>query len=71
MDWLSLSSIGPSGLAAVCVLMILTGRLVPGKERDYWRKAFFEEQEMRRELQATGTVTRKVLTALTPPGDGE
>jgi hypothetical protein len=71
MDWVSLSTVGPWGLVTICVMLIFTGRLVPGRERDYWRKAFFSEQEMRKELAATGQVARKVLTALTPPMDGE
>ena len=63
-----LKTVGPEGLLSLVVLMILSGRLVPGKERDYWRDAFFEEQRQKRELMETGRVTRDVLRAL-PTGD--
>jgi hypothetical protein len=62
--------LGASGLVALAVYMIFTGRLVSGKERDYWRDAFFEEQRQKRELMETGRVARDVLRAL-PETDQE
>jgi hypothetical protein len=70
IPWAQLQDVGPWGLVTLAVWSVFTGRLVPGKERDYWRKAFFAEQDMRRELEVTGTLQRKVLTALSPP-DGD
>jgi hypothetical protein len=61
---------GPWALVSLFVWLIYSGRLVPGTERDYWRKAFFAEQDLRREMQSTATVTRDVLRAIpeAPPG---
>lgn len=63
--------LGAGGLVVLVVLMILTGRLVPGKERDYWREAFLEEQRQKRELMETGKVTRDVLKALPEAAEQE
>ena len=46
------------------VIAILTGRLVPGSERDYWRKAFFAEQEKNGKLTVSAEVQRDFLTSL-------
>jgi hypothetical protein len=69
LDGSQLADLGSKGLLAVGVLLIFTGQLVPGREMRYWRRAFFAEQEARRDLQHTGTVTRDVLRAIpeTPP----
>lgn len=58
------------GLLGWVVRLILTGRLVPGTERDYWREAFAEEQRQKRELMVTGQVVRSVVRSLpeAPPG---
>ena len=66
----ALSTGGPWALVTLGVYLIYSGRLVPGRERDYWRTAFFAEQELRREMQSTATVTRDVLRAIpeAPPG---
>lgn len=57
------------------VRLIFTGKLVPGADRDFWRAAFFEEQEQKRELLVTGKVVQGVVQALpdapaagAPPG---
>jgi hypothetical protein len=66
-SWATLSTIGPWGLVTLFVLMVFSGVLVPGREVRYWRKAFFAEQEMRRDLEATGRVVRTVVQALPDP----
>lgn len=69
-EWLKLIPVTDSltgGLLAVVIVMILTGRLVPGKERDYWREAFLEEQRQKRDLMAISQVTRDVLTSIPDP----
>lgn len=71
IPWASLSTIGAGGLVTMFVLLIAFGALVPGREVRYWRKAFFAEQEMRRDLEATGRVVRTVVQALPdPPPEG-
>jgi hypothetical protein len=70
MDWVPwdhLNDIGPWGLVSLFVILVFTGFLVRGSEVNYWRKAFFTEQEMRRDLEATGKVARTVLQALPVP----
>jgi hypothetical protein len=78
VDWIPLdhlSEIGPWGLVTLFVILVFTGYLVTGREREYWRKAFFTEQEMRRDLEVTGRLTRSVLAApplpSEPPGPGK
>jgi len=62
------TNLGAGALLGLTVVLILSGKLVPGRERDYWRNAFFEEQAQKRELMETGRVTRDVLRAL-PDGE--
>lgn len=64
-----LAPIGPPALVALFVVSIYAGRLVPSKERDYWRQAFFVQQEIARGLTDTSRATRDVLRALpqSPP----
>lgn len=72
MEWLPiehLNEIGPWGLVTLFVILVFSGYLVTGRERDYWRKAFFTEQEMRKDLEVTGRVTRSVLTSAIPSED--
>lgn len=59
-------------LLGLVVLLVLTGRLVAARERDYWRRAFFEEQDQKRQLLESNRVTRDVLRALPapPPDEG-
>jgi hypothetical protein len=64
IPWAVLGQLGPGALVTIIVLMILTGQLVPAKEMRFWREAFFTEQEMRRDLEATGKVARRVLNSL-------
>jgi ABC-type Fe3+ transport system permease subunit len=70
VPWENLKDIGPWGLVTLFVLLVLFGWLVPAKEMRYWRKAFFVEQELRRDLQATGQITRSVFNSL-PKDDPE
>lgn len=63
------------GLLGWVVRLILTGQLVPGGERDYWREFAFEEQRQKGELMVTAQVARGVMRALpledaapAPPG---
>ena len=73
-----LSNLGAGGLLAVVVWMILTGRLVPrrtledmAKEREYWRSAFFSQQQQSEALMETGRVAQEVLKALPIPHQGK
>lgn len=72
---LSLTDVGASGLLALVVLMILTGRLVPKSRADEWRSAWEKERAagdvMRQQisdLAAASHVTARVLDALPQPG---
>lgn len=74
---LSVMDVGSTGLLAVTVLMILTGRLVPKSSVDAWRDAYLKERSagdvMRQqisELVSTGRVTARVLDSL-PTAGGE
>jgi hypothetical protein len=67
----NIKDIGAGTLVILVVLMILTGRLVPGKERDYWREMALEEQRQKRELIDAGKVTQQVLRAIPPALEGE
>jgi hypothetical protein len=61
-----------AGLIGWFVRLVLTGRLVPGNERDYWREFAFEEQRQKAQLMVTARVVEGVVTALpdAPPGGG-
>lgn len=64
--WPHLSDIGGGALFVGVCILVLTGRLVPGKERDYWRAAFFAEQAKTQKLTTvTGEVQRDFLNSLT------
>lgn len=74
---LSITDVGASGLLALVILMILTGRLVPKGRVDEWRDAYTKERAagdvMRQQisdLAAAGHVTARVLDAL-PQAGGE
>lgn len=67
-------TLGPSGLLAVCVGMILAGRLVPRSaltdaqaERDRWREVAQQAIRQNNELLTGARVTREVLQALPEP----
>lgn len=64
-----LLDIGAKGFVAIIVLMVLTGRLVPGKERDHWRDLAMELTAQNTKLIAGGETTQHVLRSL--PGQGE
>jgi hypothetical protein len=54
-----------SALIGWVVRLIITGRLVPGGERDYWRDFAFEEQAQKREmLVPTAQVIRGMASGL-------
>jgi hypothetical protein len=60
------------GLLALCIILILTGKLVRGSEVKYWREAFFEEQRQKQQLiNAMARPTLEVLKALPPERDQE
>jgi hypothetical protein len=59
-----LSDVGPASILVVVVLMVLTGRLVPGREARYWRQAFFAEQKKNATLTLTAEVTRDFFSDL-------
>jgi hypothetical protein len=60
-------------LAWLIVWLVLSGKLVPGRERDYWREAAMHSMKTARQAAETGAVTRDVLRALPrlPPVDRE
>jgi len=64
MPWGTLQDIGPWGLVTLCVILVFTGQLVPGKEVKYWRQAFFTEQQMRQDMEVTGQLQRKLLASI-------
>lgn len=73
-----LTNLGSTGMLAVVVWMIFTGRLVTRREadhlieeRNYWRDAFVEEQKNTQALMETGRVTNAVLQSLPVPQQGE
>jgi hypothetical protein len=55
---------GAAGLVAVTVWMILTGRLVPGKERDYWRDLAQELARQNSDLLEGARASTEVSRAL-------
>ena len=59
------------GLVTGFVRMIYQGKWVPGREMEYWRDAFFEEQRQKRALMEAGKVTQSVLQALPQVLEGE
>lgn len=70
VPWAELATVGPWGLVTIFVLMVFFGFLVPGKDRNYWREAFFKEQEMRRNMEVTGRLQKKVFDSLPNTEDG-
>lgn len=74
----SIVDLGSTGLLAVTVWMILTGRLVPRSVSDAWRTAYEKEREARQEkdkqvslLAGSASVSAKVLDALPLTTGGE
>lgn len=74
----SVLDLGATGLLAITVLMILTGRLVPKSTSDAWKDAYHQEQKVTREqskqismLAASTSVTARVLDALPIASGGE
>ncbi|MGW9268317.1 hypothetical protein [Microbacterium sp. NPDC055599] len=75
---LSIMDLGSTGLLAVTVMLILTGRLVPKSVADAWKTAYFTEQASGREkekqitlLAGSASVSARVLDALPVPTGGE
>lgn len=75
LSGLRITELGASGLLVITVLLILMGRLVPGRERDAWRDAYFKEKEagMVKNQQITDLtraveVSVRALDALPPSG---
>ncbi len=73
-----LTNVGSTGLLAVVVWMIFTGRLITRREadhlieeRNYWRDAFLEEQSSTKALMETGRVAQDLIRALPVPQQGE
>lgn len=73
-----LSDASVVGLVLLFGWLVATGRLVTRREvdsilqdRDYWRNAFFAQQEQSQQLMETGRVARDVLRALPVPQKGE
>lgn len=63
IEWLP--DIGAGGIVVFVVFLVLTGRLVPGRERDAWREAFFEEQRQKRDLiDGLGGAAKDFLRAI-------
>jgi hypothetical protein len=59
-----LVTIGNGGLVTLFVVLMFLGRIVPGRERDYWREAFQEEQRHTTKLMQAIEVTGHVLTTV-------
>ena len=54
-----------AGLLGWVVRLVITGKLVPGSERDYWREFALEEQRQKREIMVpTAQVVQGVVQAL-------
>lgn len=53
------------------IRMIYQGKWVPGREMEYWREAFFEEQRQKRALMEAGRVTQEVLRSLPQVLEGD
>lgn len=75
---ISILDLGATGLLALTVLMILTGRLVPKSTSDAWKDAYQKEQAVTREqakqismLAASTSVTARVLDALPKASGGD
>lgn len=66
-----LGDLSAKAFVGLVVIMVLTGRLVPGRERDYWRRAFFEAQQQKGTLLETAEVTQGVLQSLPDVTGGE
>lgn len=78
MPWGQLDKIGTVALCLLLVLGFAREWIVSGpahrrelaksdKEADLWRRAFFGEQESRRELETTGRIVRTAFQAMPPP----
>lgn len=59
-----LLDIGAKGLVALFVLLIFTGRLVPGKERDTWRDMALELKDQNSKLISGAQTTQQLLRSL-------
>lgn len=60
----SVYDIGAKGFVAIIVLLVLTGRLVPGKERDHWRDMALELKDQNTKLIAGAETTSKLIRSL-------
>jgi hypothetical protein len=56
--------IGSKGFVALIILLILTGKLVPGKERDTWRDMALELKDQNSKLIAGAETTQKLIRSL-------
>lgn len=61
------TNIGATGFVSLIIWLILTGRLVAGKERDYWRKMALELNAQNGLLIRGGETTVKIARAVQPP----
>lgn len=66
-----LLDIGAKGLVVLAVLMVLTGRLVPGKERDFWRDMALELKDQNSKLIAGAETTQQLIRSLPVQGKRE
>jgi hypothetical protein len=53
--------VGYGSLVVLVIWSIITGRLVPGKERDLWMNAYFQEKDNSKELLETARLLKDVL----------
>jgi hypothetical protein len=63
--------IGAKGLVVLAVIMIFTGRLVNGKERDHWRDMAMELKEQNSKLIAGAETTQQFMRSFPVQGDKE
>ncbi len=66
-----LLDIGAKGLVALIVLLVLSGKLVPGKERDHWRDMALELRDQNSKLIAGAETTRQLIRSLPVQGPSE
>lgn len=61
---ISIGQWSAGGFVALIILMLLTGRLATGKERDYWRDMALELLDQNGKLLNGAETTNRVLDSL-------
>lgn len=58
------SDVGPWTIVLFVVVLVLTGKLVPGRERDYWRDAAQTSMQQNTKILEAVEVTKQVLQTI-------